>query len=243
MLLLLSVYNLCIVILTLTTCTYDLNYINQPVPPQINSVLVPNVYSLALLIYCWCLIICYFCFLFFTDLFFTDLCFPDLFFTDLCFTDLFFLDWSDRGWQKWKLAFYWQRGLELPSLLVWYHQAGQNSIPPKTGWNYRQSFQTALTLKGLYHPFHNLIVWKYTLSVQNIKNTFLILSCTAFCPQNSLNLSWTLQDVKGLHRDVSPCWLQCFPQLCQQKILLSPVSSSSSTLIEVDLTSDINKGS
>jgi hypothetical protein len=30
----------------------------------------------------------------------------------------------------------------------------------------------------------------FTLSVQNIKNTFLIiLSCTRFCPQNSLNLS------------------------------------------------------
>ena len=34
-----------------------------------------------------------------------------------------------------------------------------------------------------------LVSFLYTLSVQNIKNTFLILSCTPFCPQNSLNLS------------------------------------------------------
>jgi hypothetical protein len=57
----------------------------------------------------------------------------------------------------------------------------------------------------------------FALSVQNIRNTFLILSCNSFCPQNSLNSSghglhmvW-----KETHRDAGPWWLQCFPQLCQ----------------------------
>jgi hypothetical protein len=58
---------------------------------------------------------------------------------------------------------------------------------------------------------------RYTLTVQDIRNTCLILSCTPLCPQNSLDSS-----VRGLHRvskalhcDDVPCWLQCFPQLCQ----------------------------
>jgi hypothetical protein len=57
----------------------------------------------------------------------------------------------------------------------------------------------------------------YTLSVQNIRNTFLILSCTPFIPQNSLNLSGhgLYKVSKAFHRHAGPCWLQCFPQLCQ----------------------------
>ena len=55
-----------------------------------------------------------------------------------------------------------------------------------------------------------------TLSVQNIRNTFLILSCMPLCPQNSLNSSGHgLQGVKVSNRDAGPCSLQCFPQLCQ----------------------------
>jgi hypothetical protein len=50
-------------------------------------------------------------------------------------------------------------------------------------------------------------------------NTFLIMSCTPtpFCPQNSLNsLGQGVNKVwKGFHRDAGPCWLHCFPQLCQ----------------------------
>ena len=40
----------------------------------------------------------------------------------------------------------------------------------------------------------------YTLSVQNIRNTILILSCTPFCPQNSLNSSghWLYKVSKGI---------------------------------------------
>ena len=49
-----------------------------------------------------------------------------------------------------------------------------------------------------------------TLSVQNIRNTFLILSCTAFCPQNSLNLSE--HGLQGVRSIGGP---QCVPQLCQ----------------------------
>ena len=59
----------------------------------------------------------------------------------------------------------------------------------------------------------------YTLSVQNIKNTFLILSCTLFCPQNSLNLSghgfynvWSVPQgcwpmLTPMLPTVVPCWL------------------------------------
>jgi hypothetical protein len=55
-----------------------------------------------------------------------------------------------------------------------------------------------------------------TLSVQNIRNTFLILSCTAFCPQNSLNFSGMDYKVsKVFHRDAGPCWLKYFQHLCQ----------------------------
>ena len=57
---------------------------------------------------------------------------------------------------------------------------------------------------------------RYTLSVQNIRNTLLILSCTPFCPQNSLNSSGhgLYKGPTALHRDADPCWLQCFPQFC-----------------------------
>ena len=54
-------------------------------------------------------------------------------------------------------------------------------------------------------------------SVQNIRNTFLILSSCPFCTQNSLNSSGHgLCKVSSVfHRDAGPCRLQCFPQLCQ----------------------------
>ena len=57
---------------------------------------------------------------------------------------------------------------------------------------------------------------KWTLGVQNIRN-ILILSCTTLCPQSSLNsLGHGLYKVSNaFHRDAGPCWLQCFPQLCQ----------------------------
>jgi hypothetical protein len=56
----------------------------------------------------------------------------------------------------------------------------------------------------------------YVQSVQNIKNTFLILRFGAPppCPQNSLNSSWhgLYKESKAFHRN-GPCLLQCFPQL------------------------------
>jgi hypothetical protein len=56
---------------------------------------------------------------------------------------------------------------------------------------------------------------QYTLMIQNIRNTILILSCTPFCPQNSLNvLGHGLYKVsKAFHSDAGPFRLQCFPQL------------------------------
>ena len=143
-----------------------------------------------------------------------------------------------------------------------------------------------------------------TLGVQNIKNTFLILSCSS-------SRHGLYKVLKAFHRDAGPCWLQCFSQLCQVgwmsfgwwtvvdthkkllckkpssvavldtlkpvrmapttilhskalkyfvlpihplngthsqlpqglNILLYPIFCPSSTVIEVDLTSDINKGS
>ena len=55
--------------------------------------------------------------------------------------------------------------------------------------------------------------WHCTLSVQNNRNLFLLLSCTPFWTQNSLNLlGHGLYKVsKAFHRDAGPCWLQCFP--------------------------------
>ena len=46
----------------------------------------------------------------------------------------------------------------------------------------------------------------YTLSVPNIRNTLIILSCTPFCPQNSLNLSGhgLYKVSKAFHRDAGP---------------------------------------
>ena len=55
-------------------------------------------------------------------------------------------------------------------------------------------------------------------SIRNIKNALIILSCTPLlCPQNSLNLSehGLYKVLKAFHRFDGPCWLQCFPQLCQ----------------------------
>ena len=46
----------------------------------------------------------------------------------------------------------------------------------------------------------------YTLSISNIRNTFLILSCPTFCPQNSLNLSGHESVPKG-------CWPMLTPML------------------------------
>jgi hypothetical protein len=43
-----------------------------------------------------------------------------------------------------------------------------------------------------------LTSYKYTRSVQNIMNTFLIFSCTLFYPQNILYLFGTLQGVKTI---------------------------------------------
>ena len=61
-----------------------------------------------------------------------------------------------------------------------------------------------------------LYIYLY-VCVQNIRNTFLILSCTPFCPQNSLNSSGhgLCKVSKAFQRDAGPCWLHWFPQLCQ----------------------------
>ena len=58
----------------------------------------------------------------------------------------------------------------------------------------------------------------YTLNIQSIRNTFLILSCTPFCPQNSLNSlvgAWTLQGVESVPQGRWPMLRKCFPKLCQ----------------------------
>ena len=60
-------------------------------------------------------------------------------------------------------------------------------------------------------------ITSYIRCAQNIPNTFLILSCTPFYSQKSLNsLRNGLHKVlKAFHRDAGTCWLQCFPQLAQ----------------------------
>jgi hypothetical protein len=59
-------------------------------------------------------------------------------------------------------------------------------------------------------------IYRHTLSVQNIKETFLILSCTPFCPQNNLSLlgHGLYKLLKAFHRDTSPCWLQSIIKRC-----------------------------
>ena len=71
-----------------------------------------------------------------------------------------------------------------------------------------------------YYVVHTRFLWLHKiliLSVQNIRNTFLILSCTPFYPENSLNSSGhgLYMVSKAFHRDAGACWLQRFPQLCQ----------------------------
>jgi hypothetical protein len=58
---------------------------------------------------------------------------------------------------------------------------------------------------------------KYPLSVQNIRNTFLICSCTPLLPSEKPQFDGhgLYKVLKALHRDAGPCWLQCLPQLCQ----------------------------
>ena len=58
----------------------------------------------------------------------------------------------------------------------------------------------------------------FTMSISSIRNAFLILCGTPpFCRQKSLNSSGLglYKVLNALHRDAGPCWLQCFPQLCQ----------------------------
>ena len=52
---------------------------------------------------------------------------------------------------------------------------------------------------------------------KTLRTSFLILSCTPFRPQNSLNSSGhgLYKVSKAFHRDAGSCWCQCFPQLCQ----------------------------
>ena len=56
-----------------------------------------------------------------------------------------------------------------------------------------------------------------TMSVQKIRNIFLILSFTPVCPQNSLGslVHGLYKVLKMFHRDAGPCWLLCFPLLVQ----------------------------
>jgi hypothetical protein len=78
----------------------------------------------------------------------------------------------------------------------WGDNSWQNPPPPNqiSPWSPKR---LGLALRG------------YILSVQNIKNTFLILSCTLFCPQNSLNVSGhgLYKVSKAFHRDASHSWL------------------------------------
>ena len=64
---------------------------------------------------------------------------------------------------------------------------------------------------------------QYTQCVQNIRSTFLILSCTHFCPQNSLNSPehGVYKVLKAFNRNAGRCWLQCFPRLSSWLIALS----------------------
>ena len=57
------------------------------------------------------------------------------------------------------------------------------------------------------HPTYHSHLW---LSVENISNTFLILSCTPFWPQNSLG-AWILQGDKSVPQGCWPMLIPMFP--------------------------------
>ena len=54
------------------------------------------------------------------------------------------------------------------------------------------------------------------VSVQNIRNTFLILSCSPF-PVWTASIRWGMDSTRcqAFHRDAGQCWIQCVPQLCE----------------------------
>ena len=69
---------------------------------------------------------------------------------------------------------------------------------------------------GMETPFKSIcfINCISTLTVQNIINTFLILSPLLSSEQLQFVGAWTTR-CQAFHRVASPCWFQCFPQLCQ----------------------------
>ena len=93
-------------------------------------------------------------------------------------------------------------------------------------WLYWCHFRRSCMLKVMWHIFNRPLLLgpqrpyeikrDYKLSIPNIRNTFIILSCP-FCTQNRLNSSGhgVYKVSKVFHRDAGPCWLQCFPQLFQ----------------------------
>jgi hypothetical protein len=64
-----------------------------------------------------------------------------------------------------------------------------------------------------YVYFLMVLYWMY----KTLATPFQILSCTPFCPQNSLNSSehGPYKVSKAFYGDAGSCWLPCFPQLCQ----------------------------
>ena len=108
-----------------------------------------------------------------------------------------------------------------------FDQSISRNWPPLVGSRYKVLTSTSFSIYRHYLSTYLSIYLcrstsPHTRSAQNIRNTFLILSCTSFCPQNSLNLSghglYTVS--KAFCRDVGPCWLQCFPQLCQSWLVV-----------------------
>ena len=78
---------------------------------------------------------------------------------------------------------------------------------------FTRGFPHKLTSLPYHHISNQISFFIYTvctLSVQNIRNTFLILSCTSFCPQNSLN---SLGHGKGVEGVPQGCWPMLTPML------------------------------
>ena len=87
---------------------------------------------------------------------------------------------------------------------AWTHRIDRQLWTSPSQW-YQLSLQPLITLKI-----------RKKQSVQNIRNTFLILSCNPFCPQNSLNSSGygLYQDVESVPQGWWPMLTPMLPTVC-----------------------------
>jgi hypothetical protein len=107
----------------------------------------------------------------------------------------------------------------------------ENLLPMEWKRGYWLQNLTCINVKQMHPTHHFESCWnenKDSLEVDwsSIESTggdytFLILCCTPFCHQNSLNSSGhgLYKASKAFHSDAGQCWLQCFPQFSWLDVL------------------------